>query len=278
MLTARNSNVASEPPAPGPARALLRLTATTAQLCRRLGLRHGMVVAAQLLHHGESIRFPDNGRWYHIRHEANVATHILSSTPKLRRLADVVSAEDAVIIDIGAHSGLFATFAKERSPDALVIVVEPDPKLRPIIERNLKPFGAWKLIQAAVSSQSGRSNFYRNAHATQTSSLFADSAQTFAGEIERLDVEVTTLDSIVARLETPQIDVLKLDVQGAERLVLEGGAASLSGVRKLIIEVTFLDPDPGALLTFLAGEFGAPQTLNPVYMGADLVYRRAAHA
>jgi FkbM family methyltransferase len=258
------------------ARIFYRLLRTCTALCRRLGVRDGTAVAAQLLRRGEVVRFPDRGRSYYIKRDSDVAKHIIESTPKLRRLAEIVTPEDRVVIDVGAHSGLFATFAKERNPGALVVAVEPDPSMRSVIEKNLEPHAGWRFLQRAVSDRGGKSSFYRNLDATQTSSLFEDSARAFPGDIERVDVEVTTLDEIVQELAVDRVDVLKLDVQGAERMVLAGADATLSALRKLIVEVTFLDPDPVELLTFLREKFGVPQTLNAVYMGADLLYRRNA--
>lgn len=277
MLTARNATSGTRRSRLPRVRSIVRSVRRALDLCRALGPVRGLIVAAQLPGRHESVRFPDNGHWYRIRHEPNVASHIINSTSKLRRLAEVVTPEDRVIVDLGAHSGLFTVFAKERSPQALAILAEPDPTMRPIIEQNLASHTRWRLIQKAVSSESGVSSFYRNLGATQASSLFEDSAHAFAGEVQRVDIEVTTLDDIAQDIEAADIDVLKLDVQGAERLVFAGATASLPRVRKLIVEVTFLDPDPGELLTFLAGEFGAPETLNPVFMGADLLYRRADH-
>ena len=52
-----------------------------------------------------------------------------------------------------------------------------------------------------------------------------------------LRVEARTLDAIAAPLG--EIDVLKIDVQGAELLVLQGGQATIARTRFMWIEVSF---------------------------------------
>jgi FkbM family methyltransferase len=242
---------------------------TLIRLWRQFGVREGTQVGAELLRRGD-IRFPDNGRWYYIKRDPGALNHVIESTPKLRRLAEVVTPQDKLILDLGAHSGLFAAFAKERAPEALVVAVEPDPALHPVIEHNLAPFGNWQLLRKAVSGEAGTLPFYRNLSATQTGSLSESFARAFTNDVERIDVEVTTLDALMEGVE--QVDVLKLDIQGAEQAVLQ--AADLSRVRKLIVEVTFIDGDPTELLGFLREEFGALEVLNPIVMGADLLYVR----
>ena len=56
-----------------------------------------------------------------------------------------------------------------------------------------------------------------------------------------LEVPTTTLDRLVADCQLERIDILKLDIQGAELLALKGAEALLSGrrVRAVYCEVLF---------------------------------------
>src|SRR5699024_7803817 len=84
-------------------------------------------------------------------------------------------------------------------------------------------------------------------------------------------VRGTTLDVLVGE---DSVDVLKIDVQGAEQLVLQGGRAVLARVGVLLIEVSFLGGDPAELLDSLRHEFGSPTVVNLVHGGADLACHR----
>jgi len=133
--------------------------------------------------------------------------------------------------------------------------VEPVPanvrrlKRRPSIRfvRNVRA------IQVALSDTNGNANFYVNSDSRNMidnlspSSLFekfefrsCDYAadKTYTGS--PISVETTTFDSL---LSEPSADLVKIDVEGAEFLVLEGTRASLAGRRVSNILVELHDRD-----------------------------------
>jgi FkbM family methyltransferase len=57
-----------------------------------------------------------------------------------------------------------------------------------------------------------------------------------AGDEASERVEIVTLDELIARLGLGPIDLLKVDVEGAEAEVLRGARATLHDVRRVIIE------------------------------------------
>jgi hypothetical protein len=65
-----------------------------------------------------------------------------------------------------------------------------------------------------------------------------------------------------------------VDIQGAEGSVLRAAGDVLRRVSILLVEVTFLDPDPIGLIEFLEGIFDERHVINPVYTGADLAFVR----
>lgn len=58
-------------------------------------------------------------------------------------------------------------------------------------------------------------------------------------EIGREKINVTTLDAWAKQAKVPAIDYMKLDTQGSELLILEGGADSIKNTRILEVEVEF---------------------------------------
>jgi len=227
-------------------------------------------IVRSLLGTGPVVTFSQRGRSYVIPNGFSARHHILESIPKLRRLSEFVRRDDTVVVDIGAHSGLFTTFALERAPLARAICVEPLAEMTPMIQRNLSPFPRWELVTAAVSDVAGRVTFYR-AKSSQESSLVPE---TIRSESKATIVETVTLDQVCDGLD--HIDVMKIDVQGAEHLVLGGGALTIPRVRTLLIEVSLVDPEPHIVLTNLLREFGRWRFVHPVYGGADLAFERDA--
>ena len=175
------------------------------------------------------------------------------------------------MVDVGAHSGLFAAFASERAQGAHFVCIEPNPSMGPIIRANLTAVPTWQLITAAATDMSGSVSLYASRSSTQTSSLMRDAVQS---TVDVIQVPAVTLDAVCA--DFPAVDVLKIDVQGAEGLVLDGGHETLKRTRTVLIEVTFLDPDPIGVLVRLRDAFGPWRVLNPVYSGADLIFERSA--
>ncbi|MDJ0954049.1 MAG: FkbM family methyltransferase [Acidimicrobiia bacterium] len=243
----------------------------------RLLQQRGILALADTVRRRREIRFRDRGTVYCIINDGAAGYHLLNSIGKLRDLAAVVDPTDQLVVDIGAHSGLFGRFASERAPHARVVAVEPDPALRGLIERNLATTASYSLVDMAVSDHVGTGTFYRNPQSTQTSSLIRAAVEPFGSEadIEPFSVTVTTLDELWrTELDEQPIDVLKIDVQGAEGAVLAGGETAVQHVDKLLIEVSLLSPDAALLLPQLENVFGSPQVINLVAGGADLLFTR----
>jgi FkbM family methyltransferase len=238
------------------------------RLVKAYGPLDGPRIIGTLLSRRRTVSFKDRGRTYVIPNELSARYHLLESTQKLRRLADFVRPEDRVIVDIGAHAGLFAAFATERARGASVLCVEPDPRMSWFIAKNLAHHDKWDLASAAASDREGDATFYR-ARASQESSLLQSMIRSDSAPIS---VATVTLDELCA--DKSHVDVLKMDVQGAELDVLAGGTATISRVRTLLVEVTLLDTRANEVLNELSRTFGPWRVVNSVYAGADLLFER----
>lgn len=243
-------------------------------LMRTFGAKEGCAIAIRLIRDDDPIQFSWGGKPYFIKRDGSVLFHLNHSLPVLQKLADQIDVDSQVIVDVGAHSGLFATLASRHAKSARVIAVEPEPQLWPVIERNLNSANDWHLVRKALADRCGTLTFFRNSMSSQTSSLVKSSVLAFTRSPEALNVEATTLTHLFEEFDLGEIDVLKIDVQGAESLVIDGGFDVLSRVKLLLIEISFLDNRPGELLTRLETLFGEPKIVNLVAGGADLAYRR----
>jgi hypothetical protein len=68
-----------------------------------------------------------------------------------------------------------------------------------------------------------------------------------------VEVNVRTLDEVVGRFNLPDIDLMKIDVEGAELAVLQGGANSVRRCRRIVIEVSEATADGVAIELRQAG-------------------------
>lgn len=219
-----------------------------------------------------AVGFAVNGRRYAMTNDSGVPYHVANSWPKLSKLARHVRPDDEWIVDVGAHSGLFSRLARERSASAMVMAIEADPRNEAALVENLGPLDGCSFELCAVGSGAGDADFFRNEAASQASSLIEASAAPVRGTTKRITVPVRLLDDLCDAI--PRIDVLKIDVQGAEGMVLDGAVEVLKRTRTVLAEITFLDPDPGDVLARLESVFGRPTVVNPVLYGADLAFSR----
>ena len=137
----------------------------------------------------------------------------------------------SVIFDVGAYIGVYAFTASRIVTSGSIHVFEPNPlsaqRIRRTIARNA--IVNIYLNECAVGNQKGSIQFYL--HETPTMSALSHSDKTH----QVVDVPVLTIDEYCHNNAIPTIDVIKIDVEGAELLVLLGAAEAIARFRPIII-------------------------------------------
>lgn len=164
----------------------------------------------------------------------------------MERLAQLVKAGDTVI-EIGAHIGYLSIHLRKLVGDAgRVVVFEPGPNNLPYLQRNTQSFSNVEIIEAACGDRDGVVDFWIESLSGQNNSLNKDyknfqqnRANAFSNAMmERVRVDMVQLDTFLAATGLRPA-LLKIDVEGAERLVLRGSLRCLSEIRPLVVvEVT----------------------------------------
>ena len=135
------------------------------------------------------------------------------------------------VVDVGANLGYYAVIALGCSaPGGRVIAFEPDPANHALLLRNLLPFGDRATARRqAVAAAPGALTLHRHRDNKGKHSVFA------APDLDAgIAVEAVTLDAALADLGRPRVDVIKLDVEGAEPLVLAGMPETLAEYRPVL--------------------------------------------
>jgi FkbM family methyltransferase len=155
------------------------------------------------------------------------------------------------VIDGGAGRGAFTTLVLERNPRAEVVPIEPLSEQAEAYCR-CHPQFASALQKVALGEHSETRCFYRTASA-DSSSLFPPSAHATHFPLESTVareemVPVQALDDLRGRgaLAGQSIDLLKLDLQGAELLALRGARHTLTETSFILAEVSLLPLYGGA--------------------------------
>jgi FkbM family methyltransferase len=149
-----------------------------------------------------------------------------------------------LVVDIGANYGEML-LGVDLPPRAHVVAFEPDPRIRACLDRSVDGAGlAVEVRGEAVSAQVGEARFITDLSWSGTSRL-ATSPVTGAGEPSV--VATTTLDACFIE-SNAKAAVIKIDVEGAEDLVLEGGTSFLSRLRDVALLVEIAHRSPAELV------------------------------
>jgi FkbM family methyltransferase len=139
--------------------------------------------------------------------------------------------ENALIIDCGAHIGLSVIYLKKQTPSARVIAFEPDEKNFKLLQANITSFQfeGVEIKQEAVWIENTVLNF---SNSGSMSSKIEEASQ------DGVNVKASRLKDIL----NTKVDFLKLDIEGAEYIVLKDIEEKLVNVENLFIEYhgTFL--------------------------------------
>lgn len=183
------------------------------------------------------------------------------------------------LIDVGAHNGDFTNALAKYYGIERGILIEPLPhKAARLIDRfNDKKYHVFDCV---LSSKEGDFVSFEVNSAEATSSLLRikrsmpELSDISLGDGKLIQCKSRTLDSIVLETNFERIDLLKIDVQGAEQLVLAGGRLALLSTKMIWIEVSYKPLYEGSCTFFeiydILNKSGFRLVdLEPVFRGPD---------
>jgi FkbM family methyltransferase len=140
-----------------------------------------------------------------------------------------------VIVDAGANIGAASVFLLEAYPDATVIALEPDVGSFEVLQRNLAYYGSRAhSVHTALWDRPAALGIDRG-HFRDGREWTFQVRPSVDGDAE---VESTTIPGILEVFRVPQIDILKIDIERAERRVFQESArAWLGRVRVIAVEL-----------------------------------------
>jgi FkbM family methyltransferase len=148
----------------------------------------------------------------------------------LRLLMTFALAEDANCIDIGAHKGAVLSEMLRVAPRGKHIAYEPLPFLH---EYLVDHFPTVDVRLAAVSNEQGETDFTYVKNLPTMSGLRERSYYPMRPQFEKMPVRMETLDGSLPAGYIPAL--IKIDVEGAERLVIEGAIQTISKCRPIVV-------------------------------------------
>jgi FkbM family methyltransferase len=131
-----------------------------------------------------------------------------------------------VVVDIGANIGYYTLIAAKLVGDkGIVYAFEPEPRSYKLLCQNIAINGYTNIvpIQKAVSKTNGKTKLYVDAAIADISSFAKDNVLRYSKDLDYLEVETITLDDFFERtVGDDRIDLMKVDVEGAEEIVVDG--------------------------------------------------------
>ena len=138
----------------------------------------------------------------------------------------------ARVVDIGANYGLYSlSLAQVAGPAGRVWSVEPASQTAAYLRKSVEinGFANVTVLQKALSNRPGTARLSVEAN----SELNSIAQAAHSGTTE--EVQLDTLDALAAAHDWGGIDFLKLDAEGEEERILEGGAAFLRSASPLVM-------------------------------------------
>ena len=163
-----------------------------------------------------------------LEYVSGAALATFTDTIFIRRINDFLPDNDYPhILDCGANIGCTVLNYKRQFPNARITAFEPDPQFAPILRRNLANNNASdvEVVEAAVWTQDGEISWI--CEGVDGSRIVED------GSTSNM-ITVPTID-LVKYLQV-SVDLLKLDIEGAEYAVVDHISHNLEKVKNIIVE------------------------------------------
>lgn len=148
------------------------------------------------------------------------------------------------VIDIGANRGHYSRTVRYVFPDAAIYAFEPLKECFAELSVKSLSISKMKCYNVALGSSAGSSVIYQSEYDFSSSLLEMDNLHKEAfphtAKSTSQKIQIMKLDDVLANEDLGQPILTKIDVQGFEASVIDGGQAILQKSKWLICEVSFM--------------------------------------
>jgi len=145
-------------------------------------------------------------------------------------------------IDIGASKGDFSNSLSKSYEIQKGILIEPIPHNLTLLNDRFNDSEKYQIFDLAISDNPGKSEFYLSAYDVLSSLYKMEKEYQTPFSISdqvKIIVNTDTLDNVVEKCSLDIIDLIKIDVQGAEHIVLNSGINTLKLTKLLYLEFSY---------------------------------------
>ena len=202
---------------------------------------------------------PDDPFWFRLellthRHETETIDHL-----------DQLATPGMTMLDIGAHVGYYSRrYAKILGENGRIFAFEPHPRTFATLQHNVKGLPQVTAVQLALAEQEGTAELHDYLMMSASGSLHYDESmvalqksqthdsdiaprigQTFAAQ--SFTVRTTPVDDFLATQNIDHVDLVKMDIEGAEIGALRGMRRTIANSPNMILVMEY---NPQALKAF----------------------------
>lgn len=149
--------------------------------------------------------------------------------------------EPKFILDVGAHVASWSKQAKEVYPDSEYLLIEANEENEPVLLQSGFPYriallgDEKKSVDYYAIKPTGKNHNTGN-------SIFKENTSHYSGDkyVVR-NLPMTTLDSVLETHWVQEPDFLKMDVQGAELIILDGAPQTLKTLDYVLLETQLVE-------------------------------------
>lgn len=202
---------------------------------------------------------PDDPFWFRLellthRHEVETIAHL-----------DQLAKPGMTMLDIGAHVGYYSCrYAKKVGENGRIFSFEPHPRTFATLKHNVARLPQVTAVQLALAEQEGTAELHDYLMMSASGSLHYDEsmaalqkAQTQANDIaprigqtfaaQTFTVRTMPVDTFLASRGISQVDLVKMDIEGAEIGALRGMRQTIANSPNLVLVMEY---NPQALKAF----------------------------
>ncbi|MEI7725609.1 MAG: FkbM family methyltransferase [Bacteroidota bacterium] len=167
---------------------------------------------------------------------------------------------DSNCLDIGCHKGEILDLMIKGAPNGKKIGFEPIPELYQFLTAKYSGDASVAIYPTALYDQTGTTTFQHVLNAPAYSGIKKRKYDGKNVDIDQITVETGLLDHFIP--DDLRIDLIKIDVEGAEFKVMKGGRSTLKRCKPVIIfefglgAADFYNSKPTELHSFLTKECG----------------------
>ncbi|HYA45897.1 MAG TPA: FkbM family methyltransferase [Acidimicrobiales bacterium] len=187
--------------------------------------------------------------------------------PEVSAVVSQILEPGDTFVDIGANIGWFSLLAATQvGPSGRVLAIEPNPGNIALLQSSIaeNELDNTEVMAVALSDHTGAVALETDGSNGRV--IFLDDPPVAALPVSYV-VACHPLDALLASCRIDRVDVVKMDVEGAEPLVVQGGAETFEKYRPVLVSEFFpraLDNSPGGAAAYLAALRDLGYTLSVI--------------